>query len=250
MDFGDFEITFREILVAIAITFVLIGIGALISGAIKNESYEKNENYYKSLKIKDDEEMFKYAIKTNVGYVLAEGKVQAVDGVAVEEIEGKYFYVKKVREEYTMHTRQVAHTRTVENRTETYYTTEIYYTWDYAGKEEFNTERFRFLGVEFEYGKIYFSNEIYKDTKYINGELRYKYYIIPFEFEGTLFTYINNNTINQNKFFTNNTVDNVIESKEKESEIGSKIFWGIWILLIIAVDFFYVYLENEYLEVR
>lgn len=36
MEFGDFTITKREILVSIAITFILIGIGFLISSAIQN----------------------------------------------------------------------------------------------------------------------------------------------------------------------------------------------------------------------
>ncbi|MBP3463814.1 MAG: hypothetical protein J6K45_04975 [Clostridia bacterium] len=248
MDFEDFEITRREILVVIAITFMLIGIGVLISGAIKNGIDEKNEHYYKALKIRNDEEMFKYAIKTNVGYTFAEGKVQAIDGVSIDDIEGKYFYIKKVKEEYTRHERQVEHEEKIGNETYTYYTTEEYWTWDYAGQEEFNTKKFKFLDEEFEYGAITFSNEEYKDTKPINSNLRYKYYIIPSEFEGTLFTYINNNTINQSNFFINNTIDRIIESKEKESDIYCGVFWGIWIIFIFFIDFGYVYLENNYLE--
>ena len=248
MDFEDFEITRREILVVIAISLILVGIGFLISGAINNGIDEKNEHYYKALKIRNDEEMFKYAIKTNIGYTLAEGKVQVVDGVSIDDIEGKYFYIKKVKEEYTRHERQVAHEETIGNETYTYYTTEEYWTWDYVGQEEFHTNQFKFLGEDFNYGTINFNNEKYKETIQESCYIRYQYYIIPSEFEGTLFTYINNNTINQSNFFINNTIDRIIESKEKESDIYCEVFWGIWIIFIFLIDFGYVYLENNYLE--
>ena len=248
MNFGDFEITFREILVSIAITLILIGIGFFISGAIENGINENNEKYYKALKIDNDQEMFKYAIKTNIGYTLAQGKVQAVEGVSIEDINGKYFKIKKVKEKYTKHTRQVAHTRTVGNKTETYYTTEEYWTWDYAGQEEFHTAKFNFLGIDFNYGTINFCNENYKETKSGGYHIRYKYYTIPFEFEGTLFTYINNNTINQNNFSINNTIENIINQKENELNLSEGIFWTIWIIFIGFIDFGYMYLQNNYLK--
>lgn len=248
MDFENFTITKREIIVSIAITLILIGIGFLINSAIQNSIYEKNEKYYKALKIDNNEEQFKYSINTNIGYVLAQGKVQAVDGVSIEDIEGKYFKIRKVKEKYTMHTRQVAHTRKVGNTTQIYYTTEVYYSWDFVEKEEFHTEKFNFLGVDFEYGTIKFNNEAYKDTKQISSDIRYKYYTIPFEFEGSLFTYINNNTINDNNFYIENTIKNIIESKEKEGENWQIGFWTLWIIFILVIDFGYVYLDNNYLE--
>lgn len=248
MDFGDFTITKREILVSIAITFILIGIGFLISSTIQNAIYEKNEKYYKALKIENNEEQFKYGIKTNTGNTLAQGKVQAINGVSINDIEGNYFKIKKVKEKYTKHTRQVAHTKTVGNKTETYYTTEEYWTWDYAGEEEWHTDKFDFLGVNFDYGTIKFNNESYKDIKQIDYYTRYKYYTIPFEFEGTLFTYINNNTINENEFYLQNTINNIINNKQGEAEAWNIGFWIIWIIFIIVIDFGYMYLDNNYLE--
>lgn len=248
MDFGDFTITKREILVSIAITFILIGIGFLINSAIQNSIYEKNEKYYKALKIDNDEEQFKYAIKTNIGNTLAQGKVQAVNSVSISDIEGNYFKIKKVKEKYTKHTRQVAHTRKVGNTTQTYYTTEEYWTWDYAGEEEWHTEKFNFLGVNFDYGTIKFYNESYKNTKQIDYYTRYKYYTIPFEFEGTLFTYINNTTINENEFYLEDTINSITNKKQKEAESWNIFFWIIWIIFIGLIDFGYMYLDNNYLE--
>lgn len=252
MNCGDFTITKREILVSIAITLVLIGVGFLISSAIRNGIYESNEEYYKSLKINDNEDEFKYAIKTNIGYVLAHGKVTSVNGISIPDIEGNYFYIKKVKEEYTRHTRQVAHTRTVSDgkggtRTETYYTTEVYYSWDYAGSEEFHTDKFRFLDVEFPYDTIHFGNDKYLDTIKKSSDIRYKYYIIPFEFECTLFTYIKDNTISRNEVYYSN-INTVIENKQKEGTGAIVGFWIIWIIVIGLLDFGYVYMENKYLE--
>ena len=60
---------------------------------------------------------------------------------------------------------------------------------------------FRFLNVEFDYGTINFNNTEYLTTIQTDSTTRYVYYIIPFEFEGTLSTYITNNTITNNQFF-------------------------------------------------
>lgn len=248
MNFGDFTITIRELLVSIAIILVLTGLGFLISSSIENGINEKNERYYKALKINNDEKIFKYAIKTNIGYTLAQGKVQAIEGISIEDINGKYFKIKKVKEKYTMHTRQVAHTKTVGNKTETYYTTEEYWTWDYAGQEEFKTEKFKFLGVQFEYGTIKFNNEQLKETIKVSSDIRYKYYIIPYEFEGCLFTKIQDNTITENQFNYNDTIENIIEYKQKESKNTAIIFWILWIILILGIVFAFVYFDNKYLE--
>lgn len=166
-DFGDFSITFREVLVSIVITLILISFGFMISVDIKDNINENNEKYYKSLKINNDDEIFKYALETNIGYVLAQGKVQAVNGVSISDIDGVYFKIRKREEEYTKHYKQVAHTRTKsDGTTETYYTTEEYWTWDYKSEEEWHTEKFNFLGGLFNYGTVNFTNEQYKETKY------------------------------------------------------------------------------------
>lgn len=242
------EITKREIIVTIAITLILMGLGLLIGTLIENSINENNELYFKSLKIDNDETQFKYAINTNIGYVLARGKIVAKNGVSIDDIEGQYFSIRKVTEEYTMHTRQVPHTVKVGNTTTTYYTTEIYWTWDYRGEENFNTEKFEFLGVEFNYGTINFNNEEYKETKDGGYHIRYKYYIIPFEFNGCLFTYIKDNEITENQFFYNSDIQSIINEKENDVKFSLTIFWITWIILILFIDFGYISLENRYLE--
>lgn len=179
---------------------------------------------------------------------MAYGKVEAVNGVKIEDLENRYFYIKKEKEKYTIHTRQVAHTRKVGNTTQTYYTTETYYTWDHAGQEEWKTEKFIFLNVEFDYGTINFNNTEYLTTIQTDSTTRYVYYIIPFEFEGTLSTYITNNTITNNQFFYNKKIEKIIEEKKAEMNTTKIIFWFLWIFFIILLDFGYVGLDNNYLE--
>lgn len=248
----EFEVTKREIMVTIAITLILIGFGFLISSSIKNAIYESNEKYYKSLKVNNDEDMFKYALNTNIGYVMAYGTVNGVNGVSYEEVGGNYFYIKKVKEKYTEHTRQVAHTRTVPDgnggtKTETYYTTETYWEWDYAGSEEKHVDKFTFLGAEFDYDTIHFYNDAHIDTIKESSHIRYKYYAIPLSFNGTLFTYIKDNIITDNDFTVGVSLEEILERRTDES--GAVVgFWILWTFLIGLLDFCYVYLENNYLE--
>lgn len=249
MEFENFKVTKRETLVAIAITLALIGLGIIISEAIKNNVNESNEKYYKALKINNDEEMFKYAIKTNVGYTLASGTIRAINGISIDELDGIYLSIKKVKEEYRKHYREEKHTRIKSDGTEEiYYTTEEYWTWDYVEEEKIHVDMFNFLGVDFDYDTIEFYNQSYNTTKEVEYHIRYKYYTIPSEFEGTLFTYINNNTITQNKFSINKTINEIVKSKEDDVNFINAIFWITWIIFITLIDFGYVYLENNYLE--
>ena len=249
MEFENFKVTKRETLVAIAITLALIGLGIIISEAIKNNVNESNEKYYKALKINNDEEMFKYAIKTNVGYTLASGTIRAINGLSIDELDGIYLSIKKVKEEYRKHYREEKHTRIKSGGTEEiYYTTEEYWTWDYVEEEKIHVDMFNFLGVDFDYDTIEFYNQSYNTTKEVEYHIRYKYYTIPSEFEGTLFTYINNNTITQNKFSINKTINEIVKSKEDDVNFINAIFWITWIIFITLIDFGYVYLENNYLE--
>lgn len=249
MEFENFKVTKRETLVAIAITLALIGLGIIISEAIKNNVNESDEKYYKALKINNDEEMFKYAIKTNVGYTLASGTIRAINGISIDELDGIYLSIKKVKEEYRKHYREEKHTRIKSDGTEEiYYTTEEYWTWDYVEEEKIHVDKFNFLGVDFDYDTIEFYNQSYNTTKEVKYHIRYKYYTIPIEFEGTLFTYINNNTITQNKFSTNKTINEIVKSKEDDVNFINAIFGITWIIFITLIDFGYVYLENNYLE--
>ena len=50
-DFGNFEITKREILVSVSIVAIMLLIGVLNAGKISDYQLDKNEKYNKTIKI-------------------------------------------------------------------------------------------------------------------------------------------------------------------------------------------------------
>ena len=139
-DFGDFEITKREILASISIIAVMILFGILISSKISEHQMDKNEIYNKAVKI-ESQEMFQYGMDTNVGNAFVYGDLKAVDTVTYPEIGGEYMYAEKIKERYTMHTRTVTHT---DGKGHSYTTTETYWTWDKVGSEDIKCKEISF----------------------------------------------------------------------------------------------------------
>ena len=245
-NFDGFTITKREIIASISIIAVMLLIGVLISSKISEHQMDKNEVYNKAVKIEDGE-LFQYGMNTNVGNAFVYGDLEAVDTVTYPEIGGEYMYVEKIKERYTIHTRQVAHTRTVNGKTQTYYTTETYWTWDYAGSEDKTCKEISFLGHTFSSNKINLPSEEYIDTIYESSHIRYKYYGVSTKHTGTIFTDLRDKTISDNtRFYKNMTIDETVE--RLESGGGLIIFWIVWIFLIGLCVFGFYYIDNRWLE--
>ena len=245
-DFGDFEITKREILASISIIAVMILIGVLISGKISEHQMDENEVYNKAVKI-ESTDLFQYGMDTNIGNAFVYGDLKAVDTVTYPEIGGKYMYVKKVKERYTEHTKQVAHTKTVNGKSQTYYTTETYWSWDRVGSENVKCKEISFCGITFDSNKFGIPSTKYIDTIKESSHVRYKYYGTETKFTGTIFTKLKDKTISDNTYFYNNK--NIEETVDcLESEGGEISFWICWIILIIACVFGFYYLDNKWLE--
>lgn len=245
-DFGDFEITKREILASFSIIAVMVLIGLLISTNISEYELDQNEKYNKAVKI-DSQEMFQYGLDTNVGNAFVYGDLEAVDTVTYPEIAGEYMYIEKVKERYTKHTRKVAHTKIVNGKSQTYYTTETYWTWDKVGSEDIKCKEISFCGITFDSSKFDIPNTDYIDTINESSHIRYQYYGTSTKFTGTIFTDLRDKTISDNTpFYNNSTIDETI--KHLESGGGLIIFWICWILLICAAVFGFFYLDNKWLE--
>lgn len=131
-DFGDFEITKREILTSISIIAVMLLIGVLISSKISEHQLDANEVYNKAVKI-DNTDLFQYGMDTNVGNAFVYGDLVAVDTVTYPEIGGEYMYIEKVKEKYTKHTRTVTHK---DSNGKTHKKKETYWTWDRVDSED------------------------------------------------------------------------------------------------------------------
>lgn len=242
-DFGDFEITKREILASISIIAVMILFGILTSSKISECQMDKNEIYNKAVKI-ESQEMFQYGMDTNVGNAFVYGDLKAVDTVTYPEIDGEYMYIKKVKERYTMHTRTVKHT---DSKGNSYTTTKTYWTWDRVGSEDIKCREVLFCGVNFASNKINLPSTDYIDTIKESSSVRYKYYGVGTEYKGTIFTDLRNKTITDNTpFYNNSTIDETIE--RLESNFIIIIFWIFWIILTGGVVFGFYYLDNKWLD--
>lgn len=245
-DFGDFEITKREILASISIIAMMILIGVLISSRISEHQMDKNEIYNKAVKI-ESTDLFQYGMDTNVGNAFVYGDLEAVDTVTYPEINGEYMYVEKVKEKHTKHTRQVAHTRTVNGKSQTYYTTETYWTWDRVGSEDKKCNEVTFCEIKFNSNKIQLPSSDYIDTVKESSRIRYKYYGVETKYEGTIFTDLRDNTISDGSSFYN---DMNIEETIKRLEVKGLtiVFWICWIVLICLSVYGFYYIDNEWLE--
>ena len=237
-DFGDFEITKREILASISIVAVMLLIGVLISSKISEHQLDANEVYNKAVKI-DNTDLFQYGMDTNVGNAFVYGDLVAVDTVTYPEIGGEYIYVEKVKEKYTRHTKRV--------KSGKHYRTKVYWTWDRVGSEDKKCQEISFCGITFGSNKIDLPNTNYIDTIKESSHIRYKYYGIGTKYTGTIFTDLRNQTISDNtKFYIDKNINETVEYLEAGG--GLIIFWIFWIVLIGGCVFGVYYLDNKWLE--
>ena len=103
LNFGNYEITPREILASVTLIAVMLVFGIVISSNIDNSILDKMKNTIMHLMIKKVIDVFQYGMETNVGNAFVYGKLEPVDTVTYKEIGGKYYYVRKVRQEYRRH---------------------------------------------------------------------------------------------------------------------------------------------------
>ena len=249
-DLGDIEITSREIIVSIAIVAAFLIGGFLISGRIQDSIDDANIKYNTAVKIdcSNSNELFVYGMRTNIGNTFVYGELIAVDPVSYPDIDGEYMEIKKTKEKYTRHTRQVAHTRTVNGRTRTYYTTEVYYSWDYAGSESKKCEKVRFCDVEFSSDRIDLPPLEHIDTQTF-GNIRYVYEGSKTEYLGTLFSDLREDIISENSdFLADMTIDEAVEYYKNTGVIKQVLFWLVWMIICGACVYGFYSLENRWLE--
>lgn len=245
-DFGNFEITKREILTSISIIAVMILIGVLISNKISEHQIDKNEIYNKAVKI-ESKELFQYGMETNVGNAFVYGDLEAVDTVTYPEISGEYMYVKKIKEKYTPHTRTVTYTTGSGKSRRTHTRVETYWTWDKVGSEDKKCNEVIFCEIKFNSNKIQLPNAGYINTVKESKHIRYKFYGVGIKYTGTIFTNLRDKTISdKSKFYNSLNIEESVEYLESDS--GIVIFWIFWVLLICGCVFVFYYLDNKWLE--
>ena len=241
-DFGDFEITYREILASISIIAVMLLIGFVISGKISQIQSDRNAKYNKAVKI-ESADLFRYGMDTNVGNAFVYGDLEAVDTVTYPEIGGEYMYVEKEEEHYNRHTRTYT---TTDGKGHTKIHTEVYWSWDYAGSESKQCKEVSFCGIVFDSNKIELPSADYIKTIKESSHVRYKYYGTKTKYTGTIFTELKDKTISDSTSFYELSIEETKDLLEKNS--GVVIFWIIWIIVMVLAVFGFYYIDNEWLE--
>lgn len=240
------EIKKREIIASVVIVALMLIIGFAISEKIRQHLLEEYQVYDTAAKV-DDKELFEYGMKTNVGYAFVYGKLKTLDPVSYPEVSGKYSYIEKEEQEYRKHYKYVEEEYKDSNRKKhTRKKKKEYWTWDTMNTESKTATKISFLNVEFAYEKIPFPSSHEIETVDSGYHKRNVYYATEPDFQGTLFTSLKKNTINNTKFYPNQTISETIEDLERGTEII--IFWILWILLIIVLVIAFYYLENKWLD--
>lgn len=238
----DIEITKREILFSIIIICVMLALGFLISGNIEAKLNDKYQEYNTATQIVNNADLFEYTIKTNVGNAFVYGDLTAVSPISIDDIEGKYSYIKRNKERYTRHSRTETYRAGGRTHTRIVY----YWTWDLIERTEWHCKTIAFLGHEFPYNTIALPFPEYYGKQSCGYHLRYVYYICKPKYIGTLYTSINNHTIERPVFYNEYEIEDCI--KYLESGWEKIVFWIFWIIIICVCVYIFYYLKNDWLE--
>ena len=242
------EITKREILASVTILAIMVGIGVWLSAPILSKATERYLAVASSVVANTDDE-FDYISRTNAGRFLANGTLSAIDTVRLEELPGIYSSVKKVKEEYTLHT-EVYTTTDSKGHTTTH--TRTYHSWDEVKHWNYKAERAMFRGKEFKIDEVY-RVRIQKDTiikvktKMFENDTRYVYYTAPVSFDGVMLGSAMTRKSEGPKFINGLTAEEYIKHTERKLNGNTVLFWILWILLTAGMIAGFYALENKWL---
>lgn len=84
---------------------------------------------------------------------------------------------------------------------------------------------------------------------YVGSDDRYYYNVVPMPMTGTIYTSLQNGTINDSSaLFRDMTPEQVIAHMEQNETIYTVVFWVIWVLLTCGAVCDFLYLENKWLD--
>lgn len=246
---NNMEITKREILFSVIIIFIMLVIGVCLDSKIQDSKQEELSEYYRAVKI-ENQEMFQYALDTSAGNALVYGEITAVDPVGFNGYDGEYYYIEKVYEHYTRHTRTVTST---DSKGKTKTRVEVYYTWDVVDRETKKSKSFNIYGSNFENpinGLPYQKSGNFR----IDSDDRYHFVYVPDNFIGTMETKIGKDEIysfygeSDIRFYYNQSPNEVISDMENSLNSFQITFWIGWILLTSGCVALFCYFDNRWLE--
>lgn len=243
------EITKREVLFSTVIVALMVMLGISISRPILNRALNKSLRIVSSVAVKDSAG-FDYIGRTDVGNFIAEGNIITIDPVSIEDIEGKYSKIKKVKEEYRRHTEEVTE---VDSNGKTHTRTRVYWRWDVVGREIWKADSVLFYGKRYSYKDICYSpyleylKTIEPERKFFQNKTRYKYFVSPTNERGSIMGNVSDKTYSDMKFIRNISIDEILEKSENNINNGPIGFWAVWILLTIGMVIAFCSMENKWL---
>lgn len=247
IDGGSWDLTVRELVVAIIGVLISIIVGCIIASNIAQSQDAYNVKFYHAVQVSDSTQ-FNYGLKTNAGHMLAYGTVSAV-GFVTDEGVGHYMTLRRVLEEYRMHTKLVC---TGSGKTRSCHT-QTYWTWDAIHTDNFSVSQLKFLGATFSYAQFpnlpsdrYVGTVPKRGSSLFSNKQRYVYYGRNLSYTGTMYTNADYHTITNSMWADGITLDKAVDYYIREH--GVMIFWIIFAVVVIAAVIFFVVADNEWLN--
>jgi len=232
----------REVIFSITIISLMVMLGLRIAEGIHQDILEDYLMYDTAVQI-ETEEVFRYGLKTEIGYAFVYGELVALDPVTFPEIGGEYSYVKKEEQEYRRHERVVTK---IDKDGKTYTEIEYYWTWDVIHTYYKSASEISFLNVKFFWGKIPFPSAREIACRTTGYHKRNVYYAKKVKYKGTIFTNLTNRTINDTEFYDQKSIDETIEYLESGHPIIW--FWFFWVILTAMLVAVFYYFDNRWLD--
>lgn len=168
------SITLKELLLGLAI-FVVVSIVAMaVVGGIKVRQQNRYITVGQSLKVTEPDKM-SYAVKTNVGNILAYGKIEAIQPQEMPEIKDKYATIERVEEHYNLHYRA----ETYQCGKSTCTRMVPYWSWDYYDGQEKKTNGYFVLGTPIFNACGTQTSDVNLDDTYQGSDKHDRYYAYP-----------------------------------------------------------------------
>lgn len=249
LDFGDWQLTLRELLFSMLIAGVMAVVGYFTASVIEQNVHAKQLEYRQAAQIENSEDEFKLALETDIGNAFVEADLKAVDKVKHEKLHGEWLAIDASYEKYTKHTRVVYYTVTdSKGHSHQKTRTETYWTWDRYDSKHLKAKQVNFSGVIFPTAKFDLSwCSRHEDTVSIGWHKRIVFDTIPAKMHGTVFTKLADKTVSDRTLFWKDQ-DLKTAYEECVSSYAVMIFWTIWIAATIGLLITFFVIENDWLE--
>ena len=225
------------LIIHLLVLLIMIFIGIILASKEREKAADNNADHRKAIEIETDED-FDYGLKTSVGNVFAHGIVEAVDPVYVDFYDEALLAYKIDTEAYTRHERNVLETiHSKAGRFHTRNRTEVYYSWDIINSENSNARKIRFKGKIFDYEKIDLPKPEYMETVQISPRRRKKYYVLPDDLEGSVYTCLKDGQISDKSKFFKGVDSKTAKITAIDNENKRTLhFWILWAITAAAIE--------------